>query len=152
MRRLSPLTLLASGFTACFPSVATAADIECYDAKVRAKPVEQIPTPYWRSDDPNTIVISWPWFVDLDVRRVIEGDVENGLLETLVVLHSSYVTKTRTFYLRRNSAGTFNILRIPDDVQIERCQPGTEPARPYIRPGPDQTLDDLRREAEADRM
>ena len=103
MRLLAALALLVSGCAACLPTVASASEVECYDAKVRAKAVAQIPTPYPRSD-PDVIVMSWPWFVDLDVRRVIEGDVEKGRLETLAVLHSGYVRKTMTFYLRRNSA------------------------------------------------
>jgi len=148
--RLAQLALLASGCAACLPAVASAADIQCYDAKVRAKPLAQVPTAFPQSDGPDVIIMSWPWFVDLDVRRVIEGDVEKGRLETLVVQHTYYVKKTLTFYLRRNSAGTFNILRYFDEDQIERCQPGTEPARPYVRPGPGQTLDDIRREAEAE--
>ena len=91
MRKLAPLALLASGFTACVPTIASASDIECYDAKVRAKPVAQVPTVFPQSDDPSVIIMSWPWFVDLDVRRVLQGDVEKGRLETLAVLHTGYV-------------------------------------------------------------
>jgi hypothetical protein len=146
VRLLAALALLVSGCAACLPTVASASEVECYDAKVRAKAVAQIPTPYPRSD-PDVIVMSWPWFVDLDVRRVIEGDVEKGRLETLAVLHSGYVRKTMTFYLRRNSAGTYNILRHDPD-ELERCPSDALPALPYLRPGPDRTYEDERRAGE----
>ena len=147
MRLLAPLAFLASGFMACLPTIASATDIVCYDAKVRAKPVAQVPTVFPQSDDPNVIIMSWPWFVDLDVRRVLEGDVEKGRLETLAVLHTGYVRRTMTFYLRRNSAGTSNILRDdPDD--LERCPSNALPATPYLLLGPDRTYAAERREGE----
>ena len=147
MRKLAPLALLASGFTACVPTIASASDIECYDAKVRAKPVAQVPTVFPQSDDPSVKIMSWPWFVDLDVRRVLQGDVEKGRLETLAVLHTGYVRKTMTFYLRRNSAGTYNILR-DDPEELERCPSNSLAATPYLRLGPDRTYADERREGE----
>ncbi|WP_197273851.1 hypothetical protein [Citromicrobium sp. JL477] len=141
------MALLALGYTACLPAIASASGIECYDAKVRAKPVAQVPTVFPRSEDMNVIIISWPWFVDLDVRRVVEGDVEKGRLEALAVLHTGYVRKTMTFYLRRNSAGTYNILRHDAD-ELERCPSNALLATPYLRLGPDRTYADERREGE----
>ncbi len=147
MRRFAPSTLLALGFTACVPTVASASDVECYDAKVRAKPFAQVPTVFPQSDDPSVIIMSWPWFVDLDVHRVLEGDVAKGRLETLAVLHTGYVRKTMTFYLRRNSAGTYNILR-DDPEELERCPSNSLAATPYLRLSPDRTYADERREGE----
>ena len=142
---LASLTLI----TVSIPATALAPDIECYDSKVRAKPVAQLATAFPQPDDQGIIASSWPWFVDLEVRGVIEGEPVKGRIETLAVLHMAYPKKTLTLYLRRNSQGTFNILRWFDEDQIKRCKPGTEPAAPYIRPMPGETLDDIRREAEA---
>lgn len=129
----------------CSSLGAAASDLECYDAKIRAKPLAQFYTPI--PEIPGAIVMSWPWFIDLKVRKVLEGEVVGRKITILAVLHSAYPSKTQVFLLRRNTAGTFNLIR-EDPSQVSRCQPGTEAATPYLRPANGQTLDDARREAE----
>ena len=129
-------------------SNAWAAEIECYDAKVRAKPIAQIPTafPY----DPDIIVISWPWFIDLRVRRVIDGELPQKQITALAVIHSAYISKTRTWLLRRNTLGGFNVLRINEPDSVPRCDADVEPAQPYLRPEEGRSLEDYRREGEGE--
>lgn len=119
---------------------------ECYDVKVRAKPLAQVPSAFPAED--GYIVISWPWFVDLKVSKVIEGGPVASRLTALAVLHSAYVRKSRTWLLRRNSLGSFNILRPEYPDKIVKCGPDAGPAAPYLRPEEGKTLEDYRREGE----
>ncbi len=145
MRAVRNFLLLLAAVTC--GSDAVASDVECYDAKITAKPLNQVYTPYPSSTD--VIVMSWPWFVDLKVKKVLEGDVPKRRITVLAVLHSEYPRKTRTFLLRRNTAGTFNLIRTqPSDVT--RCDPGSDAAEPYIQPSEGRTLEDVRRESEVE--
>lgn len=127
-------------------STAMAQETDCYDAEVSARIVSQIPTVFPDSDD-GWIVMSWPWFVDLDVSRVHSGDIQRGRLTTLAVLHTYYRRDlgSRRWKLRRNDLGGFNLLRGAEDTTA-RCEADRPPAPAYIKPPHGQTLDDLRRE------
>lgn len=127
-------------------SAATAGELECYDAKVRARPVAQIPTVIPQEE--GYIIISWPWFVDLSISKVLEGEVNQSQVTVLAVLHNRYLDKTRTWLLRRNALGMFNVLRPENPDALPRCDASVAFAEPYIRPGAGQTLDDYRREGE----
>lgn len=120
---------------------------DCYDAIVSATISHQVPSIL--QPDPEWIVVTWPWFIDLRVHRVIEGDAHRGTLEVLSVEHTGYRSDLgrRNWWLRRNTLGGYNLIRFPND-DIQRCAPGTEGATPYLRPGPDQTLRQMRSEAE----
>jgi len=128
------------------PRTTTDAD-NCYDALVRAKAIAQIPTPLPQLDDPNRIIFAWPWFVDLEISRVLEGTVDGKVVKALAVLHSSWVSDEMTFALRRTTVGNFNILR-GDPKNLRRCDRSVPAEVPYIDPAKGQTLDDLRRESE----
>ena len=131
---------------AAIGTAAHASDLECYDAKVRARVIAQVPTVYPRSDDPNVIIMSWPWFVDLDVKRVIGGTIDGKTVMTLAVMHVGYVKKTLTWLLRKNAAGFYNVVRADDPKALKRCPAGVSEARPYITPAAGKTYADLRRE------
>lgn len=115
----------------------------CYDAKVRARPIDQIPSeiPDCGSD---CIIMSWPWFVDLQVKRVIDGALPSKMIRVLTVQHTYRVSREGTWLLRRNAAGNFNALATEDESTPARCSADAEPAEPYIRPSDGHTLDDLR--------
>ncbi len=129
-----------------FSQSVRAEEPECYDAKVLAKPIGQIPTMF--PNEPGYIVISWPWFVDLRVKRVIDGDLEAKEITALAVLHSGYVRKYRTFLLRRNSLNGFNILRPEQPGTVQKCQTGITPMQSYLRPADGEALEDYRRAGE----
>ncbi|WP_271085053.1 hypothetical protein [Brevundimonas sp. NIBR11] len=124
---------------------ARAQDVECYDAEVSARILSQIPTEILNCGD-DCIIVSWPWFLDMDVRRVHSGDVKRGSLTVLAILHTSYRRDlgVRRWKLRRNDQGGFNLLR--GEHIAARCPTDAPPAQAYITPREGQTLDDLRRE------
>ncbi len=133
-------------------SATSASEDVCYDLKVEATPISQIPSDF-PDDDPDVIVISWPWFVDLKIKRVLEGAYPGKSISTLAVLHGAFPAKKRMWFLRRNSAGSFNVIR-QDSKTLSRCDAGIGDAKPYLVPPNGKTYNDLRREAEAelDRM
>lgn len=119
---------------------------ECYDAEVTARLIRQTPTAVPR--DEGWIVMRWPWFLNLDVRRVHVGDLPRGPLTVLTVQHNELRPGVHRYKLRRTTHGVHNVVPALDGDPA-RCPPGAPPARPYLTPGPGQTLDDLRREGEA---
>jgi len=121
---------------------AFAEEHQCYDLKIRAKPVAQIPTEI--VEEPGYIVMSWPWFIDLDVKRVLEGEFNERKLTVLAVLHTSYVPKTRVFLLRSNTLGGFNMLRPEKPEELTRCNAGMGPMLSYLRPAEGKSLEDYR--------
>ncbi len=130
------------------PQASFAADVECYDLKVRAKAISQIPSAYPRSNDPNFIIISWPWFLDLKVTRVIEGAMPEGMIEALAVMHVRYVRQNLIWFLRKNAAGSYNVIRSNEPKSLTRCHAGVALAKPPITPAPGQSYADLRKEGE----
>jgi hypothetical protein len=123
---------------------------DCFDALVSARIVRQIPTVMPNCGN-GCIVMIWPWFLDLRVRRVLEGEAQRGNLTVLSMQHTDYRRDlgVRSWWLRRNSQGGFNLLRRSPDDRPPRCAPGSPPAVAYIHPGGPRTLADYRREAEA---
>ncbi len=122
---------------------------ECFDALVRAKIVRQTPSVF-PDCGPDCIIMVWPWFLELDVKRVITGEAAKGRQLTLAMQHTSFRRDlgARRWWLRRNSLGGFNVLRIGDGEKLAQCTNGTPPMASYISPGPDKTLDDLLRAGE----
>lgn len=117
----------------------------CYDAKVRARPVKQVPSslPDCGSD---CIVMSWPWFVDLKVSRTIKGKVSARRVRVLTIQHNHMRSRDSTWLLRKNNLGGFNVLRVDEDAVLIRCPNGAPPVEAYLRPGEGKTLEDLRSE------
>lgn len=141
--------LLASAST--FLAGATqAAEPDCYDAEVSARITRQTPT-VAGDCGPDCIIISWPWIVDLDVRRVYSGVLSRGSITVLTLQHT-YWGRSRVghrYWLRRNTVGTFNVLQVDESQKPERCAADALPAQAFIRPPEGKTLDDLRQEGEA---
>ena len=121
--------------------------MDCYDLKVRAKAVGQFYTPYPDDDDPNNITLSWPWFVDLEVTRVIDGQLDDRQISALAVLHSAYGPETQTWLLREHTLGGYNILRLSEPEKSKRCASGEALPDPYLRPSQGDTLESLRERA-----
>ncbi|MXO68037.1 hypothetical protein GRI72_04230 [Altererythrobacter marinus] len=122
---------------------------DCFDALVLAEVVGQVPGDF---PDPeyNGHVMSWPYFIDLRIERVVAGQIIDGEIAALSVQHSYWRDDlgTRKWWLRRNAQGTYNILRIEGGARPGMCPAGEAPAPAYLTPGPGQTLDDLRKAAE----
>ncbi|CAN5255705.1 hypothetical protein BH10PSE2_BH10PSE2_02080 [soil metagenome] len=134
---------LTSGLAATH---AVADEVECYDAEVSARIVSQTPTVFPDYGD-GSIVISWPWIVDLDINRVRSGNIRHGHLTVLAVMHNNYRRDlgSRRWKLRRNDLGGFNLLRSAENLTT-RCGADQPPAKAFITPPDGQTVEDLRRE------
>jgi len=136
------------GPTVLWPVAAAAqSEDDCYDARVSAVVVQQVPTVLPDMDD-GSIVIRWPWIVDLEVTSVLEGEAPLGAVTVLTVQHSYFRRGLgeRPWALRRNDLGGFNVVAMGDDLDNPRCEPGSPPALPFIRPGRGETLESLRLE------
>ncbi|MFM7402922.1 MAG: hypothetical protein ACKO1N_02260 [Erythrobacter sp.] len=95
-----------------------------------------------------SIIITWPWFVDLSISRVLAGQVEQSPITVLAVLNSKYVDREQVWHLRRNTLGMFNVLRSDRPKAVPRCAAKSPPAQPYIGPAEGRSLEDYRREGE----
>src|SRR5256885_16317405 len=87
------------------------ADHGCFDALVSARIVRQTPTVIGECGD-TCIIMEWPWIVDLDIRRVLEGNVPSGRITVLTMQHTYFRRGlgTSRWGLRRNSLGNFNVI------------------------------------------
>jgi hypothetical protein len=120
---------------------------ECYDAIVTGKILHQ---GYTELPDcgPQCFVMRWPWFWDLDVRRIIEGEVSKGRLTVQTVQHTWMIAselKGERLLLRRNDQGGFNLLWTEE--ANKRCAKDRAPARAFFRPGPGKRIQDYEDEA-----
>jgi len=144
--------LTATAMAALLSYAAIASESEetaqCYDAVVSARIVRQ--TPSVMPDCDGCWMMVWPWFLELDVRRVEEGQASRGLQLTLALQHTYFRTDLgiQRWWLRRNSLGGFNVLRLGNEDKPRRCADGSAPAAPYLRPGPGKTLQDFLREGQ----
>ena len=136
--------------TALSGSLAFAQDEEqedCFDALVTARVVEQTPSVVPECGD-DCIIMRWPWFLGIDVRRVLVGNAPSGRLTVISVQHT-YIRSdfgVRRWWLRRNSVGGFNLLGTASGRKLMRCPAGSPAAAAYISPGPGETLEGLRAE------
>ncbi len=126
-------------------SSAALAEPACYDTKVRAVPVDQVPSDIGDCGG-DCILISWPWFVDLQVKRVIDGALSGKRVRVLTVQHTYHVSREGSWWLRKNTEGGYNVVVPEDGVALTRCSAAITAVEPYIRPGDGQSLDDLRNE------
>lgn len=88
--------------------------------------------------------MSWPWFVDLQVERVIDGTHPGKIVRALSIQHTYRMPREATWLLRKNTAGGYNILTPESVSSIARCPAEAALVEPYIRPGEKRTLDNLR--------
>jgi hypothetical protein len=127
-----------------FASAASSPD--CYDLKINARVVEQIPSEAPECSD--CIIMRWPWFLDFKVKRVDEGKWTRKTLTALAVQHTYFQSRYGIWLLRKNDAGGYNVLRSDDDTKPLRCSASIKPAAAYLRPGPGRSLDEMREAGE----
>jgi hypothetical protein len=128
---------------------ASASTENCIDALVSAKILRQVPSEFPDCGD-DCIVMSWPWFVDFDVKRVLKGRAPKGRITVLTIQHTSFRRDlpVKAWALRRNDLGGFNLIRTSKADELALCSREVSPAPAYIRPGEGKTLADLIREGE----
>lgn len=121
----------------------------CFDAEVSARLVGQTPSVIPELDD-GSIVMEWPWFLDLEIQRVVRGKAPTGKVTVLSVQHTYWVSNlgTKRWQLRRNDQGAFNVLGHADKSKLKPCPAGTPLAHAYLSPGKGNTLERLREEGE----
>ncbi len=80
---------------------------DCIEAVVLADFVEYRPLPY--PGDADTIVMSWTWHVDIDVRDVYVGDIPKGRLTIGATLHGEFNPELRqpVLFLTRKFGGWY---------------------------------------------
>ncbi len=122
---------------------------DCFDARVQARIVHQVWTDIPRCGD-DCVVMDWPWFLDLKIKRVLEGTAKKGVVRNVLsVQHTCMRSVDRTWLLRRNAAGGFNVVHDPDQGSpLTLCPAEVAPVEPYIAPADGKTLDDLRHDAD----
>lgn len=128
-----------------YPACAETQEIpDCYDAVVFARIMRQTPSVLPDRND-GYIVLVWPWFLKLEVRRAVSGDIPSAPLVVQSMQHTSFRNNLgpRRWWLRRNSLGGFNLLRFAASEGLSKCSADGPLAEPYIRPGPGQTIDSL---------
>ena len=148
---------IASSLCACLiAGCATAAETtprssaeECFDALVLGEIVGQVPSDFPNPGD-GSIIMSWPYFIDLKIKRVVEGQIEAKGITALSVQHTYWRGDlgTKKWWLRRNTEGSYNILRVEGGKEPSRCSASIAPAPAYLTPARGQTLDDMRRAGE----
>ncbi|MEQ1725666.1 MAG: hypothetical protein ABL882_07055 [Sphingopyxis sp.] len=124
-------------------------DFPCYDILVEAHIIAQVPSPLPDIDD-GSIIMSWPWFIDLNIDRVLEGSVQRGRISVLTLQHAYFRPDlgSRRWEMQRNDMNGFNA-RMADPVQdMPRCEEGIIPAPAYIRNEEGLGLEEIRREGE----
>ena len=115
------------------PSAALA-EPACYDAKVRALPVDQVPSEIGDCGS-DCMITSWPWFVDLQVKRVIDGALPGKIVRVLTVQHTYRVSREGTWLLRKNTAGGYNVVVPEDGTALARCFAGVMSVEPIYSTG-----------------
>ncbi len=144
------VALLAAGGCATASTLTSGQQTEeCFDVLVLAKVVGQVPSDFPNSDD-GYIIMSWPYFIDLDIDRVIEGQISARKITALSVQHTYWRSDrgARKWWLRRNTVSGYNILRVDDGPKPPKCPEGAAPDRAYLEPAPGLTLGDMRRAGE----
>lgn len=132
---------MALASSPAIPTTARPAD-DCYDVKVLARVVQQIPSEI--PDCGDDCIMSWPWFLQLKVRRVLDGQLAGDRVDVLTVQHTYLQSKYGVWFLRRNGAGGYNAPRFAEDGKTSRCAADAPLARPYLGTGNAQEQDALR--------
>lgn len=122
---------------------------QCFDALIAARITAQVPSDFPDAED-GYIIMSWPYFIDLDVKQVIKGSLPGKKITALSVQHSYWKTNLgkRKWWVRRNSEGGYNLLQVEPGREPPLCPPNTLPAQAYLQPADGETLEDLRRKGE----
>lgn len=136
-------TPFACAASLCLWATSANAAAECYDVKIWARPVDQVPSEIGDCGG-DCIIMSWPWFLDLKIKRVIEGKVDSKMVRVLTVQHTYLKPRHGTWQLRRNTAGGYNVLLREDREAAGLCAPNANPVDPYIRVESGRTLDAAR--------
>jgi hypothetical protein len=109
----------------------------CFDVVLVADVLKETPTPFTQSMV-DSIVVEWPWFLDVHVRKVLIGREHRRSLRVSALLHAGYNTggKPARMYLRRDSDGAYQLLHVHRENLPTKCGPADASSEPFIRAEP----------------
>lgn len=96
------------------------------------------------------MVMRWPWILQLDIEKVLQGQAPLGPVTVLSVQHTYWQVDRggQPWRLRRNKYGGFNVLTYGTLTSAVLCRRDAAAAEPFILLGKGQTLDALAVEGE----
>lgn len=106
---------------------------ECYDAVVDAVILRQLPTQI-PDCGPNCFIMRWPWFVEIDIKRVIKGKAPRGRIAVMTLQHSDILEtgKPSRWWLRRTVDGGFNVIWEDRRDLPKACPADAAPTKPFL--------------------
>ena len=92
----------------------------------------------------------WPWILNLDVEKVLQGHAPRGPVTVLSIQHTYWKDDLGglPWRLRRNTYGGFNLLTYGAETPAVLCRKDAGPAEPLVKLTGGQTLDELVSEGE----
>lgn len=137
IRRAILLSLAALAAWLVGATPACAQDRMCFDVAVVASIERYRPTDIWdaqRAAGDDVIVMYWPWFLDIEVEKVVVGVENRPRLRVTALLHAQYIPEISRFLLllRREPDGSYFV--VGRDMYVVRDHRGR-----LVRPveGPD---------------
>ena len=131
MRLLTRLSLLASAIGSLLVSTTADGRSGCYDAKIIGVLVSQEELPV-KPPPKGRIYFAFPYLLTIKVHKVLEGTVRSSKLSIISIQHMAEPLELRTWWLTRNSAGSYNRVESDGDDQLRRCRPKAAPAKPLL--------------------
>jgi hypothetical protein len=115
IRRATLLRLAALAVWLVGAAPASAEDRLCFDVAVVASIERYRPTDIWdaqRALGDDVIVMYWPWFLDIEVEKVVVGVERRSRLRVTALLHAQYIAEISRFLLllRREPDGSYFVV------------------------------------------
>ncbi len=101
---------------------------ECYDAKVFGTIVSQREGKV--GECKGCVYFAIPYALDIEIKKVLEGTVKSSRLAVRSIQHMAEPREPRTWWLRRNSAGSYNRVEYGQLSEAHRCSIKAPPAKP----------------------
>lgn len=101
---------------------------ECYDAKVLGTIVSQREGKV--GECKGCIYFEVPFALEIEVKKVLDGTVKSSRLAVRSIQHMAEPPLPRTWWLRRNSAGSYNRVEYGQGSQARRCSMKAPVAKP----------------------
>lgn len=92
----------------------------CFDVAVVARLVRQTPEPF--PDDPDVIVMRWPWILDFETEQVLIGRESRTRFQAMLPMHAEFRRDIEHFllFLRRDPQWGYRVVDRSMDVVSDR--------------------------------
>jgi hypothetical protein len=92
---------------------------DCYDVAIVARIVRAVPTEI--AEDPDVIVMRWPWNLEIETKQIVQGKFPLGPHRIKAVLHSGVSSSIfALLFLRRHADGKYWMRRMSPYVIEDR--------------------------------